>query len=299
MKHFRIFNTIGEYNRASIQAPSVSYIKRDNIFKYDPYVDMAIGDYLLSDLKTKVKRADLTASQKSDVVGIFIGKNPINGKDVFVNVAELNGNTYKFNATSKLDASKFNIWTPSTWEDTHDKWGNTAAKYNNDLIEGKPGYITGSFSIKTEDPDLDNLIVCTNDFAGKQNTIEWYKQAVAGGIDVSTQMPALQEILNLNNVSSLDDTFDGWFLGSIGHAYLLGGYNSDYDYNDRNAKLINESYNNLTGEDLPGTDYWTSSFCCQSQGDSDLYFLHLDSGGCRANDDSVDIGDRLFAVIER
>lgn len=129
---------------------------------------MAIGDYLLSDLKTKVKQAYLTESQKSDVVGIFIGKNPINGKDVFINVAELgNANDFKFNATSKLDASKFNIWTPSTWEDTHDKWGNTAAKYNNDLIEGKPGYITGSFSIKTEDPDWGNAIVCTNDFAGK------------------------------------------------------------------------------------------------------------------------------------
>jgi hypothetical protein len=74
-------------------------------------------------------------------------------------------------------------------------------------------------------------------------------------------MPALQEILNLNSVSSLDDTFDGWFLGSLGHAYLLCGYNNSSDYSNRNAKLINESYNNLTGEDLPGNSYWISSFC--------------------------------------
>lgn len=261
---------------------------------------MAIGDYLLSDLKTKVKQADLTKSQKSDVVGIFIGKNPINGKDVFINVAELGSeNGFKFNATSKLDASKFNTWAPSTWSDAHDKWGNTDAKYNNDLIDGMPGYITGIFSIKTENPDWNNAIVCTNDFAGKQNTIEWYKQAIAGGINVSTQMPALQEILNLNNVSSLDDTFDGWFLGSLGHAYLLGGYNSSHDYNNRNAKLINESYNNLTGNDLPGENYWTSSFGYRYSDYSGLCRLRLDSGGCYVSGYAVGNFGHLFAVIER
>lgn len=34
---------------------------------------LEFGDYLLSDLKTKVRQANITEDQKADVVGICIG----------------------------------------------------------------------------------------------------------------------------------------------------------------------------------------------------------------------------------
>jgi hypothetical protein len=40
---------------------------------YDTLMPLDFGDYLLSDLKTKVRQANITEAQKADVVGICIG----------------------------------------------------------------------------------------------------------------------------------------------------------------------------------------------------------------------------------
>lgn len=40
---------------------------------YDTLMPLEFGDYLLSDLKTKVRQANITEAQKADVVGICIG----------------------------------------------------------------------------------------------------------------------------------------------------------------------------------------------------------------------------------
>lgn len=308
MKHLRIFNALNDYKSATLYYPSVSYIKGEKSVIYDKTGledELKIGDYLLSDLKTKVKQADLTAEQKGQVVGIFIGKNPINGKDVFINLKAIKGdygNKMFYNPEDKVykfDPTKFKIYTPTEYHTSFDKWGSDNPKNNIDMIDGMPGYITGTFPITTTNPDRNNEIVFINDFAGKQNTIEWYKQAVAAGIDVENEMPALWSLIHdVNGLDSLTDDFDGWFLGSMGHAYLIGSRNST-DINQRYAQDINASYKNITGEDPAGYNHWTSSFCRQDSDYSGLYGLDLGSGACYVSYSYVGSDHRLFAVIER
>jgi hypothetical protein len=176
MKHLRIFNALNDYKSATLYYPSVSYIKGDKTVEYDKTgvsEDLKLGDYLLSDLKTKVKQADLTAEQKDSVVGIFIGKNPINGKDVFINLKAIKGDyeSKMFydpeNEVYKFDPTKFKIYTPTEYHTSYDKWGGDNPKNNIDMLDGMPGYITGTFPITTENPDWNNRIIFVNDFAGK------------------------------------------------------------------------------------------------------------------------------------
>jgi hypothetical protein len=82
------------------------------------------------------------------------------------------------------------------------------------------GKITATRDISVTSGDL---IYQINDFAGLHNTIEWAKQAKAGGGTISNY-PALQRVLGYSGINSFDDVndnYNGWFLASTGYGLML------------------------------------------------------------------------------
>lgn len=262
----------------------------------------AFGDYLLSDLKTIVAQADLTDAQKNDVVGICIGQNPVSGKNVFWNVDCIaNTYTYKFYTSNKFDASKFT--TKSDGESVAQSGGPNYG-VNRDVFGGEPGYIMATAEMSKENPQPSDYLLHFGEFGGLQNTIEWYKQATAGGIDVATEMPALNALMQLGGVSSLDDSYNSWFLGSMGHIALLCGENMPWQPTTSEQSLANFAAIKGAVEKLGKTyadtaPFWSSSFCCQVSGYSRMLSLFFYSGYQYWDNVNVSGNLRLFALIER
>ena len=113
-----------------------------------------------------------------------------------------------------------------------------------------------------EDPGSNETIFHYGEFGGLQNTIEWYKQASAAGISFSA-MPALNTIMQLSGVESMDDNYNLWFLGSMGHIILLCGENNPFQLTSEESV---EKYNALSeavsklGKTFMDGDFWSSSF---------------------------------------
>lgn len=269
--------------------------------KESKQVVASFGDYLLSDLKTIVANADLTDAQKSDVVGICIGQNPVNGKNVFWNVDSMtNTTTYKFHTSAKLDASKFT--TKSDGEAVAQSGGPNYG-VNRDVFGGESGYIMATTNISKENPQPSDCLLHFGEFGGLQNTIEWYKQAIAGGIDIATDMPALNAIIQLDGADSLDDSYNGWFLGSLGHIALLCGENMPWspqtsEQSLANYSAIREAVSKLGKTYMDGA-YWGSSFYFQGSVYSDVHCLYFYSGNQYWIHSNVNSGYRPFALIER
>lgn len=274
-----------------------------DIKTFAPY---EIGDYLLDDLTTKVKQSEITEAQKSRVVGICIGANPITAKNVWWNVDSMTNSsaTGKFYINSKFDSSKFETIVPGVTSGYVSGMG-AQIPYSLHLIPGQPGYITAGEDIKeiTQGPATWKFFY--NDFAGLQNTIEWYKQATAAGINVSTDMPALAKVMNYANVDALTDSYNSWFLGSTGYMQLLTADNLPFGISRSTSAQSLSNYNTITtsltniGKTYQQGYYWGSSFRDQSSGYSSVHYLFFYSGGQGWNGNDAANVNRLFALIER
>lgn len=295
----------------------------------------SFGDYLLSDLKTIVAQADLKDNQKADVVGVCIGQNPVNGKNVFWNVDSMtNNNTYQFYTNNKFDATKFTTLSKDGNKEPLENDGQVIGYINRDVFGGEKGYIMATSPMSIEDPGPNETIFHYGEFGGLQNTIEWYKQASAAGITFSTgssegggeeitpkgdegikgggsgllkksaspTMPALEAIMQMSGVESMDDNYNLWFLGSMGHISLLCGENNPFQPTSEESiekyNAISEAVSNL-GKTFMEGDFWSSSFGGQGSNDSSVHYLVFYSGGLRWFGSSVGSGYRLFALIER
>lgn len=187
---------------------------------YDTLMPLEVGDYLLSDLKTKVRQANITEAQKADVVGICIGQNPYTKKDVFVNVDGLtNSTTVKFYTSSKLPEGVFTTYASS--EQTGTIGTN---KINGEVLLNDTAKIAGKITASRDiSVTSGNRIYQVNDFAGLHNTIEWAKQAKAGNGTID-QYPALQRTFGYSGITSfddVDDSYNGWFLASTGYGVMM------------------------------------------------------------------------------
>lgn len=295
----------------------------------------AFGDYLLSDLKTIVAQADLKDDQKADVVGICIGQNPVNGKNVFWNVDSMtNTDTYQFYTSAKFDATKFTTLSKDGNKEPLENDGLVIGYVSKDAFGGEQGYIMASAPMSIENPGSNETIFHYGEFGGLQNTIEWYKQASVAGIisqigssegggeeitpkesegggglkavgegsSESYSMPALRAIMQMSDVESMDDNYNLWFLGSMGHISLLCGENNPFQPTSEESV---EKYNALSeavsklGKTFMEGDFWSSSFRGQSSRVSLVHYLGFRSGGQRWNGSNVGNGYRLFALIER
>lgn len=415
------------------------------IYRTEPWVkekpNYELGDYLLSDLKTVVKQSELAESKKADVIGICIGKNPLNNKSVFWNINCFSQNSddgtfvreghwflnsesdsthwYKYDTATLLlkDGTRYpwrkfikthtipaqsdikgicvgkrsqgidnarlilfpgvtdeNEYVPQSeeadkifsaltnsapftemcrdnaWlsnigvpadkayrlvdisgddddsnckiedgildiyfkEENNGKnpWDNNQ-DVNVDVIPNMPGYITSTHDYNNWDSDE---YCCINDFAGKQNTIEWYKQMTAAGYNVATDMPALKVLMDINGVESLGDNFDGWFLGSTGYMNMIASFWGNYSEekgaeaqelrNKFNASLKNLNLERFADVDDPldnlnYSDFWGSTFCYQFSGCSGVHYLCFDLGSGDVGYNFVNNGGSLFALIER
>lgn len=274
--------------------------------KQSKQIVAAFGDYLLSDLKTIVANANLTDAQKNDVVGICIGQNPVTGKNVFWNVDSMTTSKhYKFYTSDKFDASKFT--TKSDGEAVAQSGGPNFG-VNRDVFGGESGYIMATANISKEIPQPSDCLLHFGEFGGLQNTIEWYKQATAGGIDVAADMPILNVIMQLGGVDSLDDSYNGWFLGSMGHIALLCGENMAWGPLTSEQSLAKfsalcEALSKL-GKKYSKDEIWSSSFYKQMDNCSIVhrFFFGDDaqiwSYGCGHVNDAR-YTTKLFALIER
>lgn len=264
----------------------------------------AVGDYLLNDLKTIVAQADLTDAQKNDVVGICIGQNPVNGKNVFWNVDSMtNTDTYQFYTNNKFDATKFTTLSKDGNKEPLENDGQVIGYVSKDAFGGEQGYIMATSPMSIEDPGSNETIFHYGEFGGLQNTIEWYKQASAAGIDIPTDMPALNALMQLSNVHSLDDDYNSWFLGGMGHIALLCGENVPWgpqktDESFANYTTISEAVSKLGKTYIDGA-FWGSSFDGQYSDYSNVHFLDFNSVYRNWNSSNADTGYRLFALIER
>lgn len=293
----------------------------------------AFGDYLLNDLKTIVAQADLKDDQKADVVGICIGQNPVNGKNVFWNVDSMtNTDTYQFYTSAKFDATKFTTLSKGEGEPLNFD-GELFAYVNRDVFGGEKGYIMASAPMSIEDPQPEQVIIHYGEFGGLQNTIEWYKQAsaagiifpigssegggeeitpkgsegggglkaVGGGSSESDSMPALGAIMQMSDVESMDDNYNLWFLGSMGHISLLCGEDEPEGSDPESIEKYNalgEAVSKL-GKTFMEGEFLSSSFGRQYSGNSVVHCLDFHSGEQLWFDDRVSVAHRLFALIER
>ena len=169
---------------------------------------------------------------------------------------------YKFYTSAKFDASKFT--TKSDGEAVAQSGGPNYG-VNRDVFGGESGYIMATANISKENPQPSDYLLHFGEFGGLQNTIEWYKQATAGGIDVAADMPALNAIMQLGGVDSLGDDYNGWFLGSMGHIALLCGENMPWspqtsEQSLANYSAISEAVSKLGKTYIDG-GFWGSSFC--------------------------------------
>ena len=261
----------------------------------------AFGDYLLSDLKTIIAQADLKDDQKDDVVGICIGQNPVSGKNVFWNVDSMtNTDTYQFYTSAKFDATKFTTLSKDGNKEPLENDGQVIGYVSKDAFGGEQGYIMATSPMSIEDPGSNETIFHYGEFGGLQNTIEWYKQASAAGISFSA-MPALNTIMQLSGVESMDDNYNLWFLGSMGHIILLCGENNPFQLTSEESV---EKYNALSeavsklGKTFMDGDFWSSSFFLQLSDDSLVHGLQFNPYVQGWNGYVVNDGYRLFALIE-
>lgn len=265
---------------------------------YDTLMPLEVGDYLLSDLKTKVRQANITEAQKADVVGICIGQNPYTKKDVFVNVDGLtNSTTVKFYTSSKLPEGVFTTYASSEQTGTigTNKINGEVLLNDTAKIAGK---ITASRDISVTSGDR---IYQVNDFAGLHNTIEWAKQAKAGNGTID-QYPALQRTFGYSGITSfddVDDSYNGWFLASTGYGVMMCPSISQKDeISLANYNSLKTAIQNL-GKTWKDNIFWGSSFSYQYSGYSYVRSLSFHSGDQYWSSYGADYGSRLFALIER
>ena len=109
--------------------------------------------------------------------------------------------------------------------------------------------------------------------------------------------------MQLSNVQSLDDNYNSWFLGGMGHIALLCGENMPWgpqktDESFANYTTISEAVSKLGKTYMDGV-FWGSSFYSQYSGYSLVHFLGFVSGYQCWYGGNADIVSRLFALIER
>lgn len=265
---------------------------------YDTLMPLEFGDYLLSDLKTKVRKANLTEAQKADVVGICIGQNPYTKKDIFVNVDGLtNSTTVKFYTSRNLPEGVFTTYASS------EQTGTISNKKINDEVllndtAKIAGKITASRDISVTSGDV---IFQVNDFAGLHNTIEWAKQAKAGNETID-HYPALQRTLGYSGITSfddVDDSYNGWFLASTGYGVMMCPSISKQDeVSLANYNSLKTAIQNL-GKTWDGAQFWGGSLDYQNSNGSYVHGLGFFSNNHYWDNFYVDYSYRLFALIER
>lgn len=265
---------------------------------YNTLMPLEFGDYLLSDLKTKVRQANITEAQKADVVGICIGQNPYTKKDIFVNVDGLiNLATVKFCTSDELPEGVFTTYASSEQTGTigTNKINDEVLLNDTAKIAGK---ITATCDISVTSGDY---IYQVNDFAGLHNTIEWAKQAKAanGTID---QYPALQRTLGYSGITSfddVDDSYNGWFLASTGYAVMMcPSVRQKNTVSLANYNSLKTAVQNL-GKTWSDAQFYGGSFCNQSSDHSYVHYLSFKYGTQAWNNNYVGASNRLFALIER
>lgn len=265
---------------------------------YDTLMPLDFGDYLLSDLKTKVRQANITEAQKADVVGICIGQNPYTKKDIFVNVDGLtNSTTVTFYTSRKLPEGVFTTYASS--EQTGTIGTN---KINDEVLLNDTAKIAGKVTATRDiSATSGDLIYQVNDFAGLHNTIEWAKQAKAGNGTID-QYPALQRTLGYSGITSFDDVddgYNGWFLASTGYGVMMCPSISKQDeVSLANYNSLKTAVQNL-GKTWNDAQFRGSSFYSHYSGSSIVHGLYFGSGYQNWGFNLVSGSNRLFALIER
>ena len=278
--------------------PYVSLVTEDDSIHYNVPYTPVFGDYLLSDLKTVVKQADITQEQKSDAVGICIGQNPHTGKSVFINVDGLtNSTTVKFctlNGT-KLPDNVFTTYASSTSTGTIGSYN-----INNEILLNDTAKLTGKITA-TRDISVTSgdAIYQTNDFAGLHNTIEWAKQAKVGG-GIISDYPALQRVLGYSGINSFDDvsdSYNGWFLASTGYGLMLCPAIGSDETSAANYTALKTAVENLG---LTWTDiwFWGSSFINRGPSYSSVHSLNFYSNNRLWGNNLVSSTGRVCALLE-
>ena len=280
--------------------PYVSLVTEDDSVHYNVPYTPVFGDYLLSDLKTIVKQADITQEQKPDAVGICIGQNPHTGKSIFINVDGLTNSTgVKFCTLNgnKLPDNVFTTYASSTSTGTIG-----SNKINDEILLNDTAKIAGKITaIRDISVTTGDLIYQTNDFAGLHNTIEWAKQAKAGGGTIE-DYPALKRVLGYSGISSFDDVndnYNGWFLASTGYGVMLcpsisgpGDSVSLANYNALKTAVQNLGQTWTNDYFLGGSFGGQYSIYSRTHG---LYFYSYDQSWSGSG---VDGTDRVCAVLE-
>lgn len=279
--------------------PYVSLVTEDDSVHYNVPYTSRFGDYLLSDLKTIVKQSKITEQQKPDAVGIYIGQNPHTGKSIFINVDGLTNSTGVKFCTLNGNKLPDNVFT--TYASSISTGTIGSNKINDEILLNDTaklaGKITATRNISTTSG---NYIYQTNDFAGLHNTIEWAKQAKAGGGTIS-DYPALQRVLGYSGINSFDDVndnYNGWFLASTGYVIMLcpsiinGDSTSLANYNALKAAVQNLG---LTWKDFY---FWGSSFYGQSSTHSYAHFLYFNSDRQGWGYSYIGDTNRICALLE-
>lgn len=303
MKYLRLFSTNQirtnyEQGNDYIE-PYVSLVTEDDSVHYNVPYTPVFGDYLLSDLKTIVKQSKITEQQKPDAVGICIGQNPHTGKSVFINVDGLTNSTdVKFCTLNgnKLPDNVFTTYASST------STGTIGSNQINDEIllndtAKLAGKITATRNISTTSG---NYIYQTNDFAGLHNTIEWAKQAKAGGGTIS-DYPVLQRVLGYSGINSFDDVTDnynGWFLASTGYGLMLCPTIGPDETSIANYTALKTAVQNL-GKTWIDSYFWGGSFRGQTSVYSFVHRLGFDSSNYQSwTSDTVNNPYQVCALLE-
>ena len=278
--------------------PYVSLVTEDDSVHYNVPYTPRFGDYLLSDLKTIVKQSEITQEQKPDAVGICIGQNPHTGKSVFINVDGLTNSTaIKFCTLNeyKLPDNIFTTYASSTSTETigSNKINDEILLNDTDKLAGK---ITATRDISVTSGDY---IYQTNDFAGLHNTIEWAKQAKAGGGTIS-DYPILQRVLGYSGINSFDDVndnYNGWFLASTGYGVMLCPAISSDKTSAANYTALKTAVQNL-GLTWSDSFFWGGSFNYQSSSGSGVHFLFFFSRNQYWGSGYVGNAGRICALLE-
>lgn len=302
MKHLHLFST--NQTRTNFEQsqdyiePYVSLVTEDDSVHYNVPYTPVFGDYLLSDLKTIVKQSEITEQQKPDAVGICIGQNPHTGKSVFINVDGLtNSTSVKFCTLNgnKLPDNVFTTYASSTSTGTIG-----SNKINDEILLNDTakivGKITASRDISVTSGDL---IYQTNDFAGLHNTIEWAKQAKAGGGTIE-DYPVLKRVLGYSGINSFDDVndnYNGWFLASTGYGLMLCPAISPDETSATNYTALKTAVQNL-GQTWTDNFFLGGSFYRQGSGSSLVHLLGFDSSYQGWGSGDVDFTGRVCAILE-
>ncbi len=278
--------------------PYVSLVTEDDSIHYNVPYTPRFGDYLLSDLKTIVKQSEITQEQKPDAVGICIGQNPHTGKSVFINVDGLTNSTaIKFCTLngSKLPDNVFTTYASSTSTGTIGSYNINDEVLLNDT-DKLAGKITATRDISVTSGDQ---IYQTNDFAGLHNTIEWAKQAKAGGGTIS-DYPVLQRVLGYSGINSFDDVnnnYNGWFLASTGYGLMLCPSINPDSTSSANYTALKAAVENL-GKTWTDNYFWGGSFCSQGSSYSSVHGLGFLSNGQGWGSSNVGDAHRVCALLE-